>query len=303
MSRFIWAAAGVAAVIAGSGIAQAAEGISPLQPGATTGNPAGALPPPGLYFSWDTAYEFGKLKDDSGSDQTSPKLKASNVSTVGVLLWVPGWKLFGADYGAMLAQPLKYAHTTVFDEATGASGMVNTSISPLNLSWNLGNGLFVGTGVAVIVPDATTDYTWTGTRWRTTTKNIGNNYWTVEPNLAVTYMTGDWTLTLNNILDINSENTRTNYRTGNIYYLDATVARRIGKYTLGVIGNYTQQLEDDEIFGVAQPDTKIQHLKAGVMVGYDFGAFTVTARYLQALHTRNDVGVSFAHLTVGWKLY
>lgn len=302
MSKISWVAAGLAAVIAGTGAAQAAEGISPMQPGGTTGNPAGALPPPGLYFSWDTDYEFGKLKNASAKEQTMPKLSASNVSSVAALLWVPGWKILGADYGAALIQPIKFANTRIFGNETSAAGMVGTAISPLALSWNLGNGMFIGSGLTVVLPDGTNDYAWAGNRWRTTAKNIANNYWTFEPNLAFTYMKDDWTITLNNILDINTENTKTNYRTGTIYYLDATVAKRFGKYSLGVIGNYTQQLQDDKIFGVSQADTKIQHLKAGLMASYDFDRFTVTARYLQALQTRNDVNVSFAHVAVAMKL-
>lgn len=303
MSKCWMAAVGLAAVIAGAGVAQAAEGVSPMQPGGTTGNPAGALPPPGLYFNWDTAYEYGTLKNNSGNDQSIPKLRASNVSTVGALLWVPGWKLFGADYGAALVQPFKFANTSIFGTTTSASGLVGTSVSPLNLSWNLGNGMFIGSGVAFVVPDSTNDYAWTGTRWRTTTKNIGNNYWTVEPNLAFTYMKNDWTITFNNILDINSENDKTHYQTGTIYYLDATVTKRFGKYNLGVVGNFTQQFDDDKIFGISQADTKIQHVKAGLLASYDFDRFTVSARYLQAIHTRNDVGVSFAHIGVAMKLY
>jgi len=294
---------GLVAVIAGVGVARAAEGTSPMQPGATTGNSAGALPPPGLYFNWDTDYEFGKLKNASGNDQTMPKLSISNVATVGTLLWVPGWKVLGADYGAALTQPFKFANTTIFGTDNSASGLIDTSVTPLTLSWNFGNGFFVGSGVTFALPDGTNAYAWNGTRWATTAKNIGNNYWTVEPNIAFTYMKDDWTLTLNNIFDINSENDKTHYQSGDIYYLDATVAKRFGKYTLGVIGNYTQQLEDDKIFGISQADTKIEHLKAGLMASYDFDRFTVTARYLQAIETRNDVGVSFFHISLAMKLY
>src|SRR5471030_769552 len=91
-------------------IAQGAEGVSPLLPGATTGNPAGVLPPDGLYFSMDAEYEYGHVVDGSGDTARTPggeKIKEKNSSAVASLLWVPGWEVLGARYGAAIAQPYK----------------------------------------------------------------------------------------------------------------------------------------------------------------------------------------------------
>lgn len=305
-------AAAASLSVAACGSAGAAESITPLQPGATTGVPNAALPPPGLYFNFDTDYAWGVMRNNSGKSASlaagdgRPNIHAGNVEVLGALLWVPGWKLLGADYGAAIAQPIKFANNTSTEIGDwSARGFVGTVISPLNLSWNLGNGWFVGSGVAIATPDGNSAHTWSATlgKYVLSRSNIANNYWTIEPNLAFTWMKDGWLVSANNLLDFNTTNSVTDYHSGSTYYLDATVAKRFGKWNLGVIGNYTQQLVDDEQFGKAVSNSKAMHLKAGAMASYDFDRFTVTARYLGAVHTQNDVGVSFLHLGVAVKLY
>lgn len=307
------AAIGIATglTVAASAAAVAAESITPLQPGATTGIPNAALPPPGLYLSIDTDYAWGTMRNNSGDEASlaadgRPNIKASNVEAVGALMWVPGWKFLGADYAAIVAQPIKFANNKSTDVGDwSASGFVGTVISPLNLSWNLGNGWFVGTGLAIATPDGTTGHTWNGFlgKYVLSNNNIANNYWTFEPNLAFTWMKDGWMVSLNNVIDFNTKNSATDYQSGSTYYLDATVTKRFGKWNVGVVGNYTQQLADDEQFGVAVANSKAMHLKAGALASYDFDRFTVTAKYLGAVHTQNDVGISFMHVGVSMKLF
>lgn len=303
-----------AASLAVLGAGHAAEAISPLQPGATTGVPNAALPPPGLYLNFDVDYAWGKMRNADGDvshipGDNNPDVRASNVEVVGSLMWVPGWQFLGASYAAIIAQPFKFANTEITDSLAAdkwsANGMVGTVVSPLNLSWNLGNGWFVGTGVSVVTPTGTTETTWSAAqnKYILGKGNIANNYWTFEPSFAVTWMKDGWMVSVNNVLDFNTKNQDTDYLTGKIYYLDATVAKRFDKFNVGVIANYTKQLEEDEQFGAKLSDTKIEHVKVGPMLSYDFDRFTVTGRYLQAVHTRNDVGISFAHVGVSMKLY
>lgn len=296
-----------------AGHAIAAEGISPLQPGATTGNAAGALPPPGLYLMTDVAYEKGKLKNERGETARTPtgqRIKASNVSSVAALVWVPGWEVLGARYAAAVAQPYKWARTRIGDEygsnVVSSSGLVNTSITPAILSWDLGGGYHLGTGLTVYADNGKFRYAYDAPAGRHVKSStaIGNDYWTLEPNLALTYLADGWNITVNNLLDINTTNKTTQYRSGMTYYLDMTVAKRINNYTLGFIGNYTKQITDDKIDGKkvsAVPGfygegNKAEHVLAGPLLAYDFGAFSINARMLFSLRAKNDADVSFFHL-------
>ncbi len=294
-------------------MAQSAEGISPLLPGATTGGAAGALPPDGLYFSMDTEYEYGHVSDGSGDTARTPggeRIKEKNASAVASLLWVPGWNVLGARYGAAIAQPYKFTQTKFHDgpdnSTVDSNGLVNTSISPAILSWDLTNGYHLGTGLAVVLPNGKFDYSYSASAGRKVKSDttIGNDFWTFEPNVAISYLNDGWNFTLNNILDLNTKNNTTNYKTGNFYYLDATVTKKINNFTVGVIGNYTKQISDDKIKGqtVAAIDglnsegSRVEHVLLGPLLGYDFGSFSVTGRFLYSIHAENDQDNSFFHL-------
>lgn len=298
-----WKSAGLATLCLSSicFTAGAAEGISPLQPGATTGNPAGALPPPGVYLSLDADYEWGKLQDGSANDRTEPQIEIANVSTVASLTYVPGWEVLGASYAMSFAQPYKWAQTDVTvggsTIASDENGNVNTVLVPAILSWNLGDGLFLGTGFAFYLDNGADG-------------GIGNNYYTFEPNIAISYLNNGWNLTANNVFDFNSENDETNYETGDFYYLDLTATKTVEKWTYGFIGNYTQQFTDDKengstviaIDGVRSEGNRAQHVLAGGMLGYNFGPFSVNTRLLYSLRAENDADVSFIHVGLSMPL-
>jgi hypothetical protein len=72
---------------------------------------------------------------------------------VTAFVWVPGWTFLGATYDAAWAIPVGMfaAGSPVNVEA---SGMINTFIAPVELSWKLGDsGFQVKTGLGMYVPD------------------------------------------------------------------------------------------------------------------------------------------------------
>ncbi|MDH2925721.1 transporter [Lonepinella koalarum] len=279
----------------------AQEGVSPLQPGTTTGNPAGALPPPGVYFGYDVDYEWGKLHSQN------VHIKARNVSMVASLVWSTPYKVLGANYAMGIAQPYKFAHTTlntpVGESKYSNNGLMSTTIMPLLLSWDLGEGFHLGTGAAFVFKNGKHATECTGGDCSNTPKNLANRYYTIQPNLALTYFKDNWTFTVNNIFDFNSKNKKTDYRSGNTYYLDLTAVKRIEKWTVGAIANWTKQFTDDKKSGVVvqglhSEGSRIEHVMLGPMAGYDFGAFSINARFLASVHSKNDPKMRFFHVGV-----
>lgn len=283
----------------------AASVASAKQPGNSTGNPAGALPPEGVYLAVDADYEWGELHN--GSDGTASingvidKIKISNVSAVANLTWVPGWKVFGASYAMAIAQPYKWSDTEQ-DLASGttvkdtADGTINTALVPYILSWDLGEGLFVSTSL-VYTPDNGSD-------------DEGRPFSTIEPGLAITkFSQTGWQYTANNAIDYNDEYTNSSgnkYQDGMTYYLDLTAVKTADKWTYGFIGNYTQQFTDDEQNGETVAATpgfnskgnRAQHVLGGGMVAYNFGKFSLNTRLLYSLRAENDADVSFLHVGI-----
>ncbi len=274
---------------------RAEEGITPYLPGATTGVPVGALPPPGYFATEDNYVVFGELKGSSG--QSIP-VRITNSSVAVSLLWSSPYHVLGAQYGAGFVQIGAYhqADTTdVGGDKTGSFGLFNTILEPLILAWKVGNGLFVSTGQSFYLPNG--EFHHNGSVREQT--SYANAFWTYEPSAAISYLKNGWNLTATNILDVNTKDGQTDYKSGNVYYLDLTAKKTIGKFSFGVIGNYTQQISDDYQFGKRVGDgNRAQHVMLGPLLQYDFGPVNVTARYLNDVETRNDIALHMFHLSL-----
>jgi len=273
---------------------RAEEGITPYLPGATTGVPVGALPPPGYYATEDNYVVFGELK--GGKGQSIP-VRVTNSSVSVALLWSSSYHILGAQYGAGIVQIGAYhqADTTgLGGSKTGSFGLFNTILEPLILSWEIGNGLFVSTGQSFYLPNGEFHHDG-GARLQT---SYANAFWTYEPSVAVSYLKNGWNLTAENIFDVNAKNGQTDYKSGNVYYLDLTAKKTIGGLSLGAIGNYTQQISDDYQFGKIVGDgNRDQHIMLGPLLEYNFGPVNITARYLNDVRTRNDIALHMFHLS------
>ncbi|MCG8708601.1 transporter [Brenneria sp. 4F2] len=288
------------------------ENVTPLQPGATTGNAAGMLPPDGLYFSFASAYETGSLRDENGDKAQTPggRVQLKVNSSAASLLWVPGWEMIGARYGLSMTQPYRTIRVKI-DSGAGTDsydGLLNTTLTPLMLSWDLGTGLFVGFGAGISLKNGKFAYQYSETADRNVMLGnaTANNFYIFQPNLAFTYLRDDWAFTLNNIFNINTRNKTTEYQTGHLYYLDATATHAIENWTLGMIGNYTRQISNDEIkgrkvagiTGFHTQGKRTQYAALGPLVGYNFGSFAVSGRLLIPLFAKNDVEMSIFQLGV-----
>lgn len=284
-------------------LAFAEEQRTPFQPGATTGTPVGALPPPGIYLNTDVYINSGDVVNGNGS---SIGVKIQTTQIAPMILWVPNIKIFGAQYAASIIQPYAYVNTDGAD-AGGAteisSGLFNTIISPEQLSWKLGDGLFFSQGLTVYLKDG--DYRHTGTRTDATA--FANNFWTFEPNVAISYLKNGWDLTGNTVFDFSTKNNTTDYQSGDVFYLDWTVAHQFDQWTIGAIGNYTQQFSDDTQFGKVVQNTggdgfgnRYMLVSAGPMVAYNFGKVTLSLRYLKAIKAANGGKPSFLHIGISF---
>ena len=129
-----------------------------VNPGSFLNTPA-TTPPPGLYGSL-VFNQTGLTLKGPGAPLTLGNPTHVDVSApVQILTYVPGWTLFGGVYSAGFAQQENYNAQSAPQNIVRA-GIHNSSITPLILSWRLGErNLFVKTAVTVVVPDGTP-------RWR-----------------------------------------------------------------------------------------------------------------------------------------
>lgn len=281
----------VASIMALGATAQAREpGIAPqFPPGQTLGLANAVSPPPGLYLMNRLAWFDAELRDDDGRALGQHATVRSEAIQ---LTWVPGWTVAGASYKAFVNLPLVDMTVTRTSPATGRPGRYHTSgladpkVQPLDLSWSLGDGWHVGTGLGVYVP--------VGTYHTGADINIGQHFWTVEPGVAVTWLKDGWNASLHALYDVNSENTDNHYRSGDQLFLNATVTHNFAGWDVGPVGYYQKQVTEDRNEGgpsvfrgaTASP---AEQVAAGLLASHALGPAKITAFVTHDIEARNTL--------------
>jgi hypothetical protein len=212
------------------------------KPGVLIGASAG-VPPPGIYmFNQVFTYQSNLVGPLTNAIGTHTGVQAA-VDVQG-FVFVPGWTFLGATYDAVLAQPFIMASiggplnlNPAFPSQI--AGAHNTYIAPVELSWKLGtSGFAIKTGLGIYVPDGTV-------QGPTGLSNVGNPWWTFQPELAISYLADGWNLTAFLYEEFNTRNSVDGYTTGDIFHADFTATKTIGKWTLGPVAYYVGQVSND----------------------------------------------------------
>lgn len=271
-------------------------------PGLILGNAASA-PPPGLYmFEQATTYQsylVGPGAPSVGGARTPVRVDGAAVG----LLFVPGWTILGATYDAVVVQP--YINETLGSPINyTAAGAHNSFVAPIELSWKLGEtGLHIKTGLGMYTPDGTISGT-------SGLDNNGTPWWTFQPEFVISYIKDGWELTANLFDEINTKNSITGYRSGDVFHAEFTATKTWGKWTLGPVGYYVGQVTSDTasstFYGGRINTGSYDVWAVGALVGYDFGPATFKVWAVDQLHaqaaggTAGPPGVDTASITKGW---
>jgi len=266
--------------------------------GVNVGLAAGALPPEGVYAVLDNYWASYNQYDNSGN-KTGVKLDA--LVEVPIVLWSTGLKVFGADYAVGIAQPFDYTNLKVQNDASlsnnGHWGTFNTILIPGQLSWGLANDLHLKAGLDVYLPDAESspghDPSGGGV-------GSGNNFWTLQPELALSWLHDGWNVSVDMNYAYNFENSTTHYKSGQELGIDYTVAKTVGKWTFGLGGHTMNQLTDDSGSGASScaqaGGCRAMSYGLGPLIGYQFPGVNVLAQYSHALSTKNDVAGDYFNI-------
>jgi hypothetical protein len=255
------------------------------KPGAFIGSSAG-VPPPGIYmFNQVFTYQSNLAGPVTGAVGTHSGVVAA-VDAQG-FLFVPGWTFLGATYDAVIVQP--FVMDAVGNPAglgnpqNQQTGVHNTYFVPVELSWKFGtSGFAVKTGLGIGAPDGTqTGPTGLG--------SVGNPWWTFQPELILSYLGNGFNLSAAIYDEINTANTKDNYTTGDIFHVDFTATKTIGKWTFGPVGYYVAQVTNDKCpvgvctamnpLGTLTNAQRYHIFALGGLVEYNFGpaSFSVWA--------------------------
>ncbi len=246
-------------------------------PGTSIGLPTGANPPPGWYFEDTTSYSAVQATSPGTSNADSTKISA--IATAPRLIWSTPYTILGATEMAFVVAPMVHLDVSNLP-APNPSGMfsraafANPAIVPINLTWMLAPGLFATAAVGAALP--------IGQYQKGATVNIGDNFWTVQPEASVSYLANGYNLTVHALYDINTKNNDTSYTSGNQVFLDLTAVKNFGKWTAGVVGFYDKQVTADTNGGTfygpgGHTFGEPGQFAPGLLLGYNFGPIALTA--------------------------
>lgn len=258
------------------------------------GMASGAALPKGVYGVMDNYWGAYSQFDNNGHKNGT---KLDVLVEVPILMWQTGYKVLGADLSMAIAQPFDYTNLrgAGVDPENAHWGTFNTMIIPVQLSWALPEDFHVATNLTVYADDATSS---PADPPYGNGIGSGNGYWTLEPNLGVSWLHNGWNASVSFHYDYNFKDSHTNYKSGQQIAVDYTLTKTFGKWTLGVGAHHENQITDDSGAGAAGcvDGCRVFNSGIGPIIGYNFGNMQLNLVYNQNIHTENDVAGSIINL-------
>jgi hypothetical protein len=288
--------------------ANAYEGGTQWQqkPGVFIGSSAG-VPPPGIYM-FDQVFTYQTNVAGPVTNAIGTRNAVQAAVDIQGFVFVPGWTFLGATYDAVIAQPFGMVSvgqplSLVPGQVDQFAGMHNTYIVPVELSWKLGtSGFVIKTGLGIFLPTGTVQggpgINIPGTTGLSLNgfSNFGNKYWTFQPEAIFSYLKDGWNLSAAVYGEFNTANQIDNYTQGDVFHVDFTATKTIGKWTFGPVGYYAAQVSDDKCsdaiclalhpLGIVGNTQRWQLGAVGGLVEYNFGAATLSVWATQEVFSK-----------------
>jgi len=271
-----------------AGVANATQGGGGAYPNGAEDFMVGALPPPGNYYiNYFNYYSADKFKDNSGDTINGFDLKVA--ADVSRFIHVTDKQFLGGSWALHAFIPLVYMDVELsqpflppsapskMEDSRGSLGDI--IVDPFILGWH-GTNWHAVTGVDIYMP--------TGNYDKNRLANVGRNYWTFEPLVAVTFLPGaGFDISAKLMYDINTENNDIDYKSGQEFHADFAVGKKMGDLTAGMAGYYYKQITDDEVNGNEVSDFRGQVLALGPALKYDYKNMSFSLKYLFETEVEN----------------
>lgn len=234
---------------------------------------AGVVPPmPGVYWSANTIYYKGDISADIQVPVAGDIVLGLDALIVGETftgLWVPEVSLGNNTVlGLSLSIPVQYVEVSASlggAEVTQRQTALGDIMFAPTIGWHSGT-TFLSGSLRVYAP--------TGAWEEGALDNVGMNYWTFSPTVAFTHLDMqhglDFSFTAG--IDINTTNPDTDYHSGTMAHLDASVMKAFNEqFSAGIFGSVLYQLEDDDGAPPVLDGFKGRSFAIGPMLKYTAG--------------------------------
>lgn len=260
---------------------QATESGGSAYPNGAEGFNAGALPPPGTYFlNYFNFYTASSFKDKNGNSHPGlPNFELNAIANVFRLVHMTKLDLLGGNIGMQILVPIVHLDLSVAGNGQKRTGLGDVIIDPFLWAFHSKN-LHFATGLDIYIP--------TGTYDKNDMANISRNYWTFEPIVALSYFTDNgFEFSTKVMYDFNTENTATDYQSGQEFHFDYTLAKKFGPFSAGAGGYFYKQVSDDKGPGAGPDGNKGQVFAAGPQLKYDYKNLSFVLKYQREMLAEN----------------
>jgi len=199
-----------------------------------------AVPPPGTYLlDYANFTTYDRLNGDDGQSLV-PDFKVDAFANVMRVVHVTDRRILGATYAVQAIVPVVDLSVRAGGGRSHVTGIGDIVVNPMVLSWKAGD-VHITAGIDIFLP--------TGGFKASRLANIGRNYVTFEPVLAVSYLPkSGFDLSAKIMYDLNTRNPDTKYLSGQELHVDFALGKTF-KNGLGVgaAGYVVHQTTDDSI--------------------------------------------------------
>lgn len=217
--------------------------------------------------------------------------------------------LGGAHYSVAAFLPYSWMDISADSEALGGisiqsevSGFGDLTVAPVMLAWKSGDWQY-----DFLMPV----YAPTGSYELGRLGNPGLNYWTFDPIVGVAYNNAKsgFNAAIHLGLAMNTENPDTDYHSGNLFHVDASVQQIVplgsGFFNIGAEAWYFEQVTGDSGAGARLGDFEGRTAGIGPVLGYiqpiGQDKLVLEVKWLPELDTRNRLNGDFVWLKMIYK--
>ncbi|WP_233149253.1 SphA family protein [Herbaspirillum camelliae] len=242
----------------------------------------GAVPPPGLYvLQFGNVYSSTRLNDDNGNAKAIPGFSVHSKVLATRIVWSTPYQLLGGNLVMHTILPVVNLSVDAAGSSQTKTGLGDITFGPA-VANHYSAHLHSVYGFDLVAP--------TGAYNKNDLANIGRNYWSLQPLLAMSYIdkdgfNGDFKATFN----INQTNSASHYRSGTEFNLDYAAGYSVARdWVAGISGYWYRQIADDEQQGANLSGTRGRAFAIGPSVKYDNGrGFVLTAKIQREMAVSN----------------
>jgi len=268
--------------------AAATEGGGGAYQGGAEGFMTGALPPPGQYIINYSMYYSADLYKGGDGRASVNDFDVHAFADVVRFINVTPVTILGGNWAQHICVPFVWEDVGLTPGASRIKdnnfGLGDIVVDPIIIGWHMAP-FHVVAGIDTYIP--------VGKYHEDSLANIGRNYWTFEPVVAVTYLNeGGQELSTKMMYDINTCNTDATsgydtYTSGQEFHMDFVAAQHCGPLALGLGGYWYYQTTDDKADGTKLNASQGRQIALGPQVSYQCGPVNLALAWDHEFATKN----------------